>query len=110
MKHNPTLVLYSIGIVLGIAGLNYFGLTITKYASAAQRSTVDSSRIVFVWIFFLLSTGPAQEKFKLPQLIGFIMLLMGTLLHNEIITIPYFGLDRYTRKEVTKKADYEPIE
>jgi len=38
------------------------------------------------------------------------MLLMGTLLHNEIISIPCFGLDRYTRKEVTKEADGEPIE
>lgn len=50
---NYVLILLSIGVCFSIAGFNSFGVAVTKNASAAQRSTIDTSRTVLIWIFFL---------------------------------------------------------
>lgn len=44
------LMVMSIGIILTISLFNWTGQAITKYASAAQRSTVDTCRTLFIWI------------------------------------------------------------
>ena len=51
---NKTLILLSCFICISIACFNAFGVSVTKNASAAQRSTIDSSRTVLIWIFFLV--------------------------------------------------------
>jgi len=70
---------------LSIAGFNTTGVMITKYASAAQRSTIDTCRTMIIWAVFLLL---GKEKFLAGQLFGFATLLFGTLVYNEIIEIP----------------------
>lgn len=49
MSDNPILIVYTVGIMASIAFFNFCGVTTTKLASAAQRSTVDSSRTVLIW-------------------------------------------------------------
>jgi hypothetical protein len=34
-----------------------------------------------------------REKFYWLQLFGFVFLVIGTLVFNEIIIVPYFGFD-----------------
>lgn len=43
----------SLGIIVSIAAFNATGQAITKHASAAQRSTIDTCRTLFVWIIQL---------------------------------------------------------
>lgn len=43
----------SLGIILSISSFNATGVSITKYASAAQRSTVDTCRTLFIWVISL---------------------------------------------------------
>ena len=50
MGQNGLLIAYTVGICVSIAMFNVSGVTTTKLASAAQRSTVDTSRTVFIWI------------------------------------------------------------
>ena len=70
----------------------------TKNASAAQRSTIDSCRTLVVWVFFMVVQSPAfHEGFHWLELIGFIILVAGTLVYNEIIIVPYFGFDKNTK-------------
>ena len=71
--------------VLSIAGFNATGVMITKHASAAQRSTVDTCRTLVIWCVFLVA---GKEKFLFGELIGFIVLVLGTLVYNEIIEVP----------------------
>ena len=63
---NPILIVLSIGICFSIACFNAFGVAVTKNASAAQRSTIDTSRTVLIWIFFLAVPiyGVRLESFK----------------------------------------------
>ena len=65
------------------------GLSITKLASAASRTTVESLRSVVLWIFFMSVpiNGQRLESFTWMQLIGFLILVIGVLIYNEIIEL-----------------------
>jgi hypothetical protein len=88
------LIAQSLTNVLTIAGFNVTGVMITKYASAAQRSTVDTSRTLVIWIVFLIM---GSEKFILGELFGFFLLVIGTLVYNEIIEIPIDFMNKNTK-------------
>jgi hypothetical protein len=97
-------------ICFSIASFNAFGVTVTKNASSAQRSTVDTSRTVLIWLFFMTVPVPgvAKESFTWLQLFGFILLVIGTLVYNEILVIPYFGFDKNVkaiREKRSKRAE-----
>lgn len=50
---NPILILYSVLLVIIVPFLNITGMSVTKYGSAAQRTTGDLVRNLFVWLFFM---------------------------------------------------------
>ena len=85
--------------------INIVGINLTKLVSSTARAVVDTVRTVFIWLFFLLfePVPGVHEHFYVLQLIGFILLVAGTLIYNEIVTIPYFGLDYYTRDNIAKR-------
>jgi hypothetical protein len=66
-------------------GFNFFGLSVTRTVSATSRSTIDTSRTLFIW---LVSLGLGWETFKWLQVVGFAMLVYGTFLFNGIIAPP----------------------
>ena len=98
------LVVY-IFYIVSIALYNIVGINLTKLVSSTARAVVDTVRTVFIWLFFLI-WGPVpgtKEHFYPLQLFGFILLVFGTLVYNEIITIPWFKLDYYTRDNIAKR-------
>ena len=79
---------------------------ITKYASAAQRSTVDTSRTLVIWIVFIFM---GTEHFIWGEFFGFVLLVLGTLVYNEIIVLPISFMSENTKanilqREIEKKA------
>ena len=88
--------------IITIAGFNITGVMITKYASAAQRSTVDTCRTLIIWLVFLIL---GKEKFLAGELIGFALLILGTLVYNEIIEIPFTFMSRNTKANITKREE-----
>jgi hypothetical protein len=82
-------------IVMSVACLNSFGIAVTKYSSATLRTVGESLRIIIIWLFFM-SIG--HELFNFVQLIGFSVMLFGSLIYNEIIHIPVFNLHHFTEK------------
>ena len=104
MADNPVLIVYTFGIMVSIAFFNVCGVTTTKLASAAQRSTVDTSRTVLIWTMSVLL---GLEEFYWEPLIGFVFLVFGTLLYNEIIILPFAGFDKNTRIAKEQRAAAE---
>ena len=84
--------------IFSIAFFNVFGVSLTKYASAAQRATVDTTRTVVIWVFELMI---GMEHIKMPyfiiQLAGFMFLIIGTLIYNEIWIVPCECMNYYTK-------------
>jgi len=83
--NNPTLVLAMICMVCSIAFFNFFGISVTKKLSASHRMVLDSVRTCVVWTVGLVAFG---EKFSILQLIGFLILIAGTLVYNVIVKLP----------------------
>lgn len=102
---NGLLIALSVCICLSIALFNSFGVSVTKNASAAQRSTIDTSRTVLIWIFFMTVPiyGEYLEHFLTLQLFGFIFLVIGTLVFNEIVVLPFLGFDKFTKPALERK-------
>ena len=102
---NHILIVLSVAICISIACFNGFGVSVTKNASAAQRSTIDTSRTVIIWIFFLIVPfNGKREDFSVLQLFGFIFLVFGTLVYNEILVLPFLGFDQYTKEALKRKG------
>lgn len=93
-----------VGALLFVAFFNAFGVMITKYASAAQRATIDSCRTLTIWMVFI-SLG--KEKFMMGELVGFVLLATGTLIYNEIVEVPIDAFRRNTKRNLAIKAKEE---
>lgn len=103
-QSNHILMYQSLCNIITIAGFNVTGVMITKYASAAQRSTVDTCRTLVIWCVFL---ALGKEKFLIGELFGFFLLVLGTLVYNEIIEIPLAFMNRNTKSSLAKREEIE---
>jgi hypothetical protein len=95
MSENGAIIGLAFMMAASIAIFNVCGIMTTKYASAAQRSTIDTSRTLIIWIMSCLLK---LETFEWQAIIGFVLLTFGTLLYNEIIVLPVFGFDQNTKE------------
>jgi hypothetical protein len=100
MGENHVLILQSCFIIISIACFNATGVAITKFATAAQRSTVDTSRTLIIWV---VSLGLGWETFLWPELIGFMLLVAGTLIYNEIVVVPVEFMMVNTREAIKSR-------
>lgn len=89
----------SLGIIVSIGCFNATGVAITKFASAAQRSTVDTCRTLCIWVISLIL---GWEDFYALELIGFVMLVGGTLVYNEIVIVPIHVFSANTKANLKK--------
>ncbi|CAI2370311.1 unnamed protein product [Moneuplotes crassus] len=97
------LVFFLLGNIIFVAGMNGLGMIVTKYASAATRVILQQTKTVLVWIFFLIYPHGGHENFKVLQLIGFLVLLVGVILYNEILVLPFLGFNANTKKALAQK-------
>ena len=105
VTHYRAVAVSSIHIMISIGGLNFFGLSVTRSVSATARSTIDTCRTLFIWI---VSLGLGWETFKWLQILGFVLLVYGTFLFNDIVRAP---LQRCVRREKHGELlPEEPIE
>lgn len=98
--NNPRLLIVAILYITSIAFFNFAGLSITKYVSSVARTIVDTLRTIVIWIVFLLPYVPeaTQEHFTWLQLLGFSILVTGSVIYNEIVEIPCFGCNKNTKR------------
>ena len=88
---NGILLGFMLASLASIAFFNFFGISVTKAMSAAHRMVLDSLRTMVVWGFSLCvyAVDPSKgQKFSWLQLVGFAILLSGTLVYNEIPPLP----------------------
>ncbi|CAG9331028.1 unnamed protein product [Blepharisma stoltei] len=83
------LLLFWLGSLFSFAIVYFTGISTTKYTNALARSTIDTCKTLFVWIFSMVSEW---EEFVILQCVGFLCIVFGTAIYNEILVIPWFGL------------------
>lgn len=85
LKANKIILIMSIISFISIPIYNVTGVFICKKMTGAARAVVDSLRTLVVWVFFLTGINPpTTEKFSIYQLGGFILILIGVLIYNDI--------------------------
>ncbi|KAL5265614.1 hypothetical protein ACHWQZ_G006361 [Mnemiopsis leidyi] len=114
MWNNPAILGFGLAYLFSIAFYNYFGLSVTKSLSAVHRTLIDACRTMLVWAIDLLihycivsSYGEAFDMtYGFVQIGGFVLLMLGTLLYNEIIYIKCIASPRTSGFEEIS-ADFE---
>ena len=100
--NNGLCLFYTLLAILSLAFFNFFGVTVTKEASATARSTIDTFRTVAIWAF---SLAFGWEPFIWPQIFGFLFLTFGMLLYNEVFELPFLGFNKYTNKALAARGE-----
>jgi drug/metabolite transporter (DMT)-like permease len=98
------LAIFLILNIFMVGGMNGLGMAVTKYATAASRVTLQQSKTVIVWVFFLLYKRGGHEDFYWLQLGGFFVMLIGVVLYNEIAEIPFLGFNMYTKRALNAQS------
>ena len=106
------LKLYLSIYIFSIAFFNFAGLSISKYASATSRTIVDTLRTIIVWTFFLVMPfvpEDTKETFSWLQLLGFLILILGGLIYNEILVLKFWGFADNTKAAIKKREEEEKL-
>ena len=80
----PTLYLYALGFLACSAIFNGCGTCVTKYSSGANRTIMEQSRVLVIWLFFLIKPGHGHEIFSWLKLLGFFFIVTGVLFFNKV--------------------------
>jgi hypothetical protein len=81
-----------LGFIISICFFNFTGVTTTKLTTSLARSTVDTVRTLFVWGISLALGWEQLSPFTALEFFGFILLVIGTLIYNQIIVLKFWGL------------------
>ncbi|KAM7395208.1 hypothetical protein PAMA_006797 [Pampus argenteus] len=79
--HQPLIMLALLGNTVSIAFFNFAGISVTKEISATTRMVLDSLRTLVIWV---VSLALGWEQFLGLQVLGFLVLLLGTALYNGL--------------------------
>ncbi|MPC10048.1 Solute carrier family 35 member F6 [Portunus trituberculatus] len=101
----PLLLVPILGNIFSIAFFNFAGVSVTKELSATTRMVLDSVRTLVVWIFSLIITW---QEFQYLQPVGFVVLILGMMLYNDIIILP-FCRSRGWISQTETPDDTEPV-
>lgn len=85
LGNNKLLLVPILGNILSIAFFNFAGVSVTKELSATTRMVLDSVRTLTVWVF---SLAIGWQPFQYLQPIGFVVLIIGMFLYNDILILP----------------------
>ncbi|MCQ2820354.1 MAG: hypothetical protein MJ252_24065 [archaeon] len=105
-RDNWQILAMQIVYIFSIATYNFVGINLTQLVSSTARAIVDTVRTVFVWAFFLvfpIVPDGTRESFNVVQTVGFVFLICGTLIYNEIVEIPWCNLNYYTRRLIKQR-------
>jgi drug/metabolite transporter (DMT)-like permease len=111
MWNRKAILIVYIFYVVSIALYNIVGINLTKLVSSTARAVVDTVRTVFIWLFFLFihPVDGTEEKFHPLQLVGFLFVVFGALVYNEILVLPFMGLDYYTRDNIALRQKQDKM-
>lgn len=93
MWNNKKVFFWCCALLVSVSFYNFSSISLSQRVSSVYRALWDSVRTVTVWV---LSLALGLETFVLKsfyyQFSGFVLLIFGNFLYNEILKIRAFGL------------------
>jgi drug/metabolite transporter (DMT)-like permease len=104
LANNSSLAAFCILYICSIGLFNFVGISISKHLSSPARAVIDTIRTIVVWVFFLMPIVDPQDRetFMWLELFGFVFLIIGTLIYNEILIVPNFDSNNNTEEKNEK--------
>ena len=90
--------------------LNILLMLTKKYFTATHRSVADTLNAFCAWILLLCSSNNPIGGWKtknILDIIGYMIMLLGCLMYNEIIILHVFKLDEGTKYAIMMRGDNE---
>ena len=105
----PIALLYLLLMLFSSCGLNIFLMFTKNYFSPTHRSVSDTMNAFFAWIanFWFGWNDKVWDYFNV---IGFVIIIIGCCLFNEIIILKCWKLDNDTKESIVQRADIENLE
>ncbi|XP_056337157.1 solute carrier family 35 member F6 [Danio aesculapii] len=100
--HKPLILLALLGNTVSIAFFNFAGISVTKEISATTRMVLDSLRTLVIWV---VSLALGWEKFQGLQILGFIILLLGTAVYNGLHKPLMAKMPCFAREQITEEGN-----
>ena len=94
------------GTIISISFFNFSGISVTKEMSATTRTVLDSIRTFVIWGF---SLAIGWQSFSAIQLLGFIVLMFGMFLYNNVIIRPFVLRVLNSRRHADSIVENEEI-
>lgn len=97
---NYKIIIYLFFIIISIFGFNMFGTIVINHGGAMARGFIEYSRIITIWIYFLLPfvNNELREKFNWIKLVGLICIFCSLIIYLGLLI-------REERLEIKKKLD-----
>ena len=99
VSDSADLAMLFVVFVFSLSLVNFAGAAIIQKIGALAKVMMETSGIILTWVFSMLV---GWEVFLWLQLIGFIILVLGSAVYNEILVIPWWGF----RKSIYEKTIY----
>lgn len=95
IRENSFMLFLVLSFTMCIAIYNSFGMQVCRKLSAVTRCLVDCMRTAVVWgfqlfVYYFVSKeyGQPWNQYSWVQLIGFLLLVLGTFIYNGVISLP----------------------
>lgn len=124
--NSPKLLAFCLCYICSIAFYNFLGIAVTKSLSAVHRCIIDGCRTLCVWVVNLFiyyvieksvnpGAGPTfgeefDTSYGFLQIDGFLFLLIGSALYNEIIDLPCWQDPSPEEEEILPPQEDDKIE
>lgn len=93
--HSSTLAIALVLYVFAILAYNLFGMMVTQTFTAVHRTIMEGVRTSCIWlcnlfIHYVINDhfGEIWNAWSFLELFGFAILILGTLIYNEVIPLP----------------------
>jgi len=107
IQHSPQLMAALVAFISMAACFNVSGVTVTQKSSAVARSTIDVSCGLLMWAVEL-SLG--WTSFHMLQLVGFLILALGTMIYNKLVVLPALGCQESERAPIIGRPSMQPVD
>lgn len=105
--HKPFLLVISLLFIIFAGSFNIFCMCVVAFTSSLNQAIIDALWTLLIWICILVSYqiglpfGEKWNKYSFVELSGFLFLVTGNFIFNNVLLLPFFKYRRYWSEENT---------
>jgi len=100
---NRVFIGFLCGFVLNLTFFSYFVSKTLEFTEALTVCTVQSG---WIFIFWVLGLSLKTQDIDFLQLIGGLFIMLGLLIYNGVIIIPWFGMKKSVKSCMEQNKEY----